>query len=129
MKLQIDMIGVITHQLATMRDFYTQAIGLEVLEEMENYIEFKHGGVRFALSTNKVMKNTTGDKSYDDVKGGQSFELVFKVANPTELDEAYAHVIEKGALKIKGPEDKPWGQRAAFFADPDGNIHEIFCDL
>jgi hypothetical protein len=23
----------------------------------------------------------------------------------------------------------PWGQRAAFFADPEGNIHGLFADL
>jgi lactoylglutathione lyase len=62
-------------------------------------------------------------------KLGQSVELAFKVETPDEVDTTYTKIIHKGATPIKSPEDKPWGQRAAFFADPDGNIHEIFADL
>lgn len=38
----------------------------------------------------------------------------------------YEDLISKGATSIKGPSDMPWGHRTAFFADPEGNIHEIF---
>ena len=31
-------------------------------------------------------------------------------------------------LKIKPPATMPWGARAAFIADPDGNIIEVFTD-
>ena len=34
-----------------------------------------------------------------------------------------------GARAIHDPEDMPWNQRTALFADPDGNIHEIFADI
>ena len=51
----------------------------------------------------------------------------------TEIDNwqeiAYHEITQKGAAPIKRPEDMPWNQRAAFIADPDGNIHEIFADL
>jgi len=34
-----------------------------------------------------------------------------------------------GAREVHKPEDMPWNQRTALFADPDGNIHEIFADI
>ena len=30
---------------------------------------------------------------------------------------------------IKEPQNMPWNQRTALFADPDGNIHEIFAGI
>jgi hypothetical protein len=34
-----------------------------------------------------------------------------------------------GAIPIKKPSYMPWNQRTGFFADPDGNVHEVFADL
>ena len=41
----------------------------------------------------------------------------------------YAEIVARGAVPIHSPADMPWGQRTAMFADPDGNIHELFADL
>ncbi|MBL7056297.1 VOC family protein [Candidatus Woesearchaeota archaeon] len=62
-------------------------------------------------------------------KKGQSFELAFSVPTPNEVDKTYEEIVKKGATPIKSANDMPWNQRTAFFADPDGNIHEIFADL
>ncbi len=130
MKLELDMIGIITTKFAEMRDFYRDVIGMEVELEMgENYVEFKHPGIRFAISTNDIMSQVTKHGSYKEKKQGQALELAFLVDSPAEVDSTHAALIEKGAKEIAAPADMPWGQRASFFADPDGNIHEIFCDL
>ena len=126
---QINMIAIVTSQLSEMRDFYHLILGFKIDLEMEQYIEFQNEGVRFALTTNKVMKDATDHNSYDEESRGQSLELGFKVTTPEEVDLTYRTLIEKGAFGIKEPYNMPWGQRAAFFADPDGNIHEVFCDL
>lgn len=129
MKAQINAVGIITQDLTKMRDFYRDVIGMEILLEMEQYVEFKHEGVRFALSTNEVMIQATSHESYKVPHQGQSIELMFKVDTKDEVDNSYKEVVEKGASPITPPADMPWGQRTAFFADPDGHIHEIFADL
>jgi uncharacterized glyoxalase superfamily protein PhnB len=73
------------------------------------------------------MADTTGDGSYHEEKRGQSFELAFAVKSIDELEEAYNKILTMGATPVKPPTRMPWGQTAAFFADPDGNIHELFC--
>ncbi len=42
---------------------------------------------------------------------------------------SYVEFHSRGAAPVKGPADMPWGQRAAFFADPEGNVHELFAEL
>jgi len=130
MKPQIDAVGYITSDLAVMKPFFVGVLGFEVIFEMEGrYVEFKNEGTRFALSTNTVMKEATGHASYDQAKNGQVLELMFRCEDPADVDQSYQDITEKGATPIKAPADMPWGQRTAFFADPDGNIHELFCDL
>ena len=129
MKARIDMVGVLTSQFAAMLSFYRDVLGFKVLLEMDGFAEFENEGVRFALSTNAVMLGITEHKSYTKPRQGHGFELAFRSTSPQEVDTDYAALIEKGAIPIKGPADMPWGQRTAFFADPDDNIHEIFADL
>ena len=130
MEAKIDMIGIITNQFNKMLAFYRDVLNFKVQLEMEgNYAEFENPGVRFAISTNKVMLDTTKHPSYSEKRKGQSLELAFRVSKPTEVDETFEKIVEKGATAIAQPADMPWGQRAAFFADPDGNIHEIFANL
>jgi len=130
MKAKINMLGIMTSQLEVMRDFYRDVMGFKIMLEMEGgYVEFENEGVRFALSTHKVMAEATGHPSYNEPRKGQSLELAFVVDSPALVDETYNSLVQKGATPIKSPEDLPWQQRAAFFADPDGNIHEIFADI
>lgn len=129
MKPKIAMIGIVTSQLKEMRDFYKNVVGFEIELELDSYVEFKSEGVRFALTTNQVMKEATKSPSYDQPQSGQRLELAFPVDTPAEVDSAYQELIDKGAIPIKAAAHMPWNQRAAFFADPDGNIHEIFANL
>ncbi len=128
MEARINMIGIITNNFDAMRNFYHQTLGFEIAIEMENFVEFKSEGVRFAISTGKVMQEATGKTNYLDEKEGHSFELAFRCQTPNSVDKDYKKLVVKGAKPIKEPTNMPWGQRTAFFADPDNNIHELFCD-
>lgn len=130
MKPQIDMIGIITWNFDEMLVFYRDTLSFKVTWAMEwSYAEFANEWVRFAISTNDVMADATGHPSYKEPRSGQSLELAFRVDTPWAVDSTYQEIIAKWATHIKRPADMPRGQRAAFFADPDGNIHEIFADL
>lgn len=72
------------------------------------------------------MHDHTDEATYIDTTTGRTFELAFRVDNPTEVDEMHKQFKKQDIHIIKQPEDMPWGQRTFFFADPDGNIHEIF---
>ena len=129
MEAKIDLIGIITSKFQEMLLFYRDVLGFKVRIEMESYVEFENPGVRFAISTHKVMTEATKHKSFSQGRRGQSFELAFLVQSPGDVDKTYDEIVKKGATPVKSPEDMPWNQRAAFFADPDGNIHEVFAEL
>jgi catechol 2,3-dioxygenase-like lactoylglutathione lyase family enzyme len=131
MRAKIDLISIVSDDLPAMRDFYRDVMGFAVqLELGENYVEFDSEGVRFAITTLQVMSDATGGHpGYSRARQGQFFELAFLCDSPEAVDEDYTRLVAQGALPIRPPEDMPWGQRAAFFADPDGNIHELFAGL
>jgi catechol 2,3-dioxygenase-like lactoylglutathione lyase family enzyme len=129
MNRKIALITILTNNVPVLRDFYREVLGFEISDDMGEYVEFKSDGVRFAVCSRATMQNATGDESFKQPKSGQSFELAFEVESPEALDELYNGLVARGAKSVQGPETMPWGQRTAFFADPDGNIHELFTDL
>jgi len=66
---------------------------------------------------------------YNKKASGQSFELAFPCENPNDVDESFVQLVKLGATPIHKPQNMHWNQRTALFADPDGNIHEIFADI
>ena len=128
MKAEINLITIVTDDVVGMTNFYRDVLGFTIQSESPNNVEFNNEGVRFSICSRQVMSDITdGHSSFKEVKKGQSFELAFPCETPEEVEKSYKEIIEKGATPIKEPSEMPWGQTTAFFADPDGNIHEIFC--
>jgi len=129
MTRSIGLITIFTAHLAQMVEFYRDVLGFEVESDMGGYVEFKSSGVRFAICDIEVMIQAVDHPSLKQPRSGQTFELAFPVSEPREVDDLYSRLITGGAGEVQAPMDMPWNQRTAFFADPDGNIHEIFADL
>lgn len=126
---KIALITILTDNMSRMLKFYQNTLGFRVQSKLEEYVEFETDEVRFALCSRKIMNEATGDRGYKEKPSGHSFELAFPVESPQEVDKKYAELVAGGAKPVKSPADMPWGQRTAFFADPDGNIHEIFSNM
>lgn len=129
MKNKIALITILTNNVPEMIRFYCDVLGFKIKMEAGDYVEFESEGVRFSICHRNKLVKATGHPDFKDSRRGQSFELAFPLATPADVDRAYSEIIAKGATSVKGPADMPWGQHTAFFADPDGNIHELFSDL
>jgi lactoylglutathione lyase len=133
MEARIDLITIFTEDVAAMVRFYRDVLGFEPLDpaadEAGPYVEFKNEGVRFAICARSVMRETVGHADFSAERRGQPFELAFPCASSEDVDTSYAAIIAGGGTAIHPPADMPWGQRTACFADPDGNIHEVFAAL
>lgn len=123
---RIGLITIITKDIPRMKQFYSEVLDFECIEDLGNYVEFKNKGVRFALTTPEVMYEGTEHPSYKDKNKGHAFELAFPLPSVEAVGKAYDDIVAKGATAIKAPEMMPWGRMTAFFADPDGNIHELY---
>lgn len=126
---RIALITVLTNDIPAMRAFYEGVLGFEVKTDMDQYIEFDSEGVRFSICHRDVMREATEHATYAEPPGGQRLELAFPCTSPEDVDASYRRIVAAGAAPVKPPADMPWGQRTAFFADPEGNIHELFADL
>jgi lactoylglutathione lyase len=128
-KGKIALITILTHDVPALLHFYRDVLGFQVRDEMGSYVELECEGVRFAICSRAIMEKVTGHRSYKEPRAGQSFELAFPLDSPEEVDTAYAEVVAKGATPVCAPATMSWRHRTAFFADPDGNIHELFAPL
>jgi catechol 2,3-dioxygenase-like lactoylglutathione lyase family enzyme len=129
MKGKIALITILADDAQKLKKFYQDVMGFEVQADHGQYIEFQSEGVRFAVCGRAFLADATGIAGYKEPKRGHSFELAFPVASPRDVDKIYQELIKKGAKPVKEPSDMPWGQRTGFFADPEGNVHEIFATL
>lgn len=126
---QIALITLLTADVPAMRAFYEDVIGFAVKTDMDQYIEFESDGVRFSICDRAVLSDATEHADYQNAAEGQRCELAFPCTTPEDVDVVYRRIVAAGAVPIKPPADMPWGQRTAFFADPEGNIHELFADM
>ena len=127
MKAEINLITIWTNDIDRMKEFYNKVLGFKIINDLGNYVEFENSGVRFAICRREVMYNYS--KEYEKKALGQAFELAFPCESTSDVDKSFKDLIERGATSIKEPQDMPWNQRTALFADPDGNIHEIFVEI
>jgi catechol 2,3-dioxygenase-like lactoylglutathione lyase family enzyme/GNAT superfamily N-acetyltransferase len=120
------LLTIWTDQLEPMKRFYREVLGLFVKQDHGAFVEFELRSLRFALCERSVMAGIS--PAFGQAAAGQRFELAFPCDSAAELDTAWSRLLAWGAVGVAAPADLPWGQRAAFFADPDGNIHELFVD-
>jgi len=129
MKARIALVTVLANDVPKMKQFYQDVLGFTINSEMDGYVEFENEGVRFSICTRQMMADITGcHESFNEKRTGQAFELAFPCDSPEDVEQSYTDIVAKGATPIKEPATMPWGQTTAFFADPEGNIHEIFAD-
>lgn len=120
------MITIVTSNLDEMKAFYRDVLGFKCIEELDEYVEFRSPGVRFALTTDNVMYSATKHPSYLDGKRGQRLELAFPLPDADGVGLVFDELVKLGAVPVAAPEMMPWERMTAFFADPDGNIHELY---
>lgn len=127
MKPVINLITIWTDDISKMKTFYNEVLGFKIKNDLGNYVEFENNGVKFAICLRNVMYDYSSEYTKKTV--GQGFELAFPCESPDDVDKTFNRLIDMGATPIHKPQNMPWDQRTALFADPDGNIHEIFAEL
>ena len=105
--------------------FYRDALGLPVGLLQEKFVGFKMKEQDFALlhiSAGAEMINV-GVEAFEAQTG--KLDRVLLCADIDDVDAAYETLKARGVEFTKAPVDQPWGYRAAYFRDPEGNIWEI----
>jgi len=106
-------------------DFYQQAFHLNIhfLHESGAYGELDTGVTKLAFADNDMATQNGIDikpNQLSDKAPGIEIALVAE-----DVAKSYALAIENGALAIKAPEVKPWGQTVAYVKDLNGVLVEL----
>ncbi|HAZ29444.1 TPA: hypothetical protein DCY43_01660 [candidate division WWE3 bacterium] len=99
--------------------FYKNKLGLELKSKDKGFANFKLEGPELAIFQ-KDAATAMFPKKYMGNGGGVS--LAFQTAN---LESTCKKLNEAGVDIFEGPKQTPWGQKVAYFKDPDDNIWEV----
>ena len=107
-------------------NFYQKAFGFEIkmIHESKTYGELDTGGTILAFASHELgemnlkgqyLKGNIEDKPF-------GMELAFVTDG---VQAAYEKAISQGAIPLKSPEEKPWGQIVGYVRAIDGSIIEL----
>lgn len=102
-------------------DFYERGFGWEKAVAVPVYVEFAlPGGMRLGLYERTAFGRNTGEVPHRVPAGALApTELYFHVDDlPTSLER----LRRAGARELSPLATRPWGDEAAYFSDPDGNV-------
>ncbi|MGC4116015.1 MAG: VOC family protein [Myxococcales bacterium] len=107
--------------LARARTFYREAFGWRQPVDVPVYAEFElPGGMRLGLYQREGFARNTGQAPAVTPPGAISATEIY--LHVDDLPAAVARVQAAGAKLLSPMAKRDWGDEAAYFADPDGNV-------
>ena len=108
-------------EVETSAAFYRAAFGWTPSVDTPVYVEFTlDDGQRIGLYQREGFGQNTGQVPMRVPQGQLApTELYFYT---DDLDDAIARIEEAGGLLLSARSLRPWGDDAAYFADPSGNV-------
>ncbi len=106
-------------------NFYQKAFNLDrlFLHESKQYAELNTGETKLAFASNVLAQSNGVEFVKNDLKNHPSGIEIALLSN--NVKSSYDHAVSCGAITIKEPTMKPWGQEVAYVRDINGVIIEI----
>lgn len=120
MENSVEWIILITENYDAMRSYYTKLFPIERDIPTEQFTQFKSDNCFVAIYGKQFV-----EKLLDQSVTGKPGSTIYSFKESTDIDADYQHLKAKGVQFMSTPKTQPWGQRTAYFTDPDGNIWEI----
>ena len=107
--------------------FYRDVLGFKIAEE-----DPEHGGVFMTLGDSFHTLDIGQHPSPENAPRPRREQIglahiVFRVGSYAALREAYAHLLDNGVEVMRATNHV--NQRGIYFADPDGNVLEIYYEM
>ena len=109
--------------METMKVFYRRVFDFEVDSESETSLALRAGSVLLGLR--KRTREYDGRGVRAELPGVQIAFLV----EPDEVQPCYEQLVALGVEILDPPTDQPRGHRTVYFADPEGNVLEIYAEI
>lgn len=123
----INAFALVVDDVRKCAEFYREKLGFKEMELSDDFAYFKFSD---APGPGLALVSRTGFR--DDLKGNPEADEISRMPRGhyfasflKNADAEYGSLREKGVDFITAPEERPNGQRYAFFRDPEGNVWEI----
>ena len=118
----IEWIILVTDKFEESRNFYKNTLGLEIIREVpaEHFSQFAMENCNLAIYGRNELEALVGENHIGNHGGA-----IYTFAETSDVDGLYQLLADQGVEFIKEPKTQSWGQRTAYFTDPDGHIWEI----
>ena len=106
--------------------FYEKAFGLErgMVTPTNEYGELKTGETKLAFAANNFAKTLTS-VPFEEASSSKAAPPLEVGLVTADVEGAFAKAIAAGAISVKKPEEKPWGQTVGYVRDNNGFIVEL----
>jgi catechol 2,3-dioxygenase-like lactoylglutathione lyase family enzyme len=123
--MKLGYVILFVPDVAATASFYEKAFGLTRRFEAESgqYIEMDTGGTALGFTSEAFVRQGGMAFASLDVKGNPPAIEIALVAD--DVAAAVARSAEAGAVVVKQPEIKPWGQTVAYVRDLNGVLVEL----
>ncbi|KKU87933.1 MAG: Glyoxalase/bleomycin resistance protein/dioxygenase [Candidatus Gottesmanbacteria bacterium GW2011_GWA2_47_9] len=112
-------VCLLVHDFERSLSFYRDSLGLTMNSQDGKYADFKLGDTLLAVFQ-KDEAIIMFSKNH--MKRGGGCVLAYQVV---DINKACEELKKKGVEIFEGPKTTPWGQKVAYFKDPDNNIWEV----
>ena len=120
---QLDYAIVLCEDLDRMKAFYRDLFDFPIASESATGLTFQAGAVKVSL-----RQRTRGYDGQGTRSQRPGVQLAFLVA-PDEVARCYEQLVAKSVEILEPPTDQPRGPRTVYFADPEGNMLEIYAKI
>lgn len=106
--------------------FYERAFGLrgEFAAPDGSYAQLDTGSTKLAFASYALGEKNVEGGVRRAQRGGQPANIEITLV-ADDVDAAHARAFDAGCTPLAPPEDKPHGQRVAYFRDPFGTLVEL----
>lgn len=115
---------IIVDDLEKCIKFYQDVLGLKSLFTDDVSAAYNLEGHDFVLLKVPSAVEMMGEEALALGKGVS--HRVLLCIGVADVDAAYNELTAKGVTFIKPPKSQHWGRRTAYFADPEGNLWELW---
>jgi lactoylglutathione lyase len=108
--------------------FYEKAFGLSIRRTHEDcYGEMETGSATLSFYDENFAKDTSCEFIPNRLNNNPAgIEIAFIV---DDVQNAFDHAIKNGAIIVKEPIEKPWGQTVAYIKDINGILIELCSEI
>ena len=115
---------VLCDDMDCMKAFYKDLLGFKIEVETETSLAFR-AGKTVSLGLRRRERDYDG---HGAGPGSPGVQLAFRVA-PEEVSQCYEQLVAMGVTILDPPANQPRGHRTVYFADPEGNILEVYAEI